>query len=650
MSEYISDPELLAQLEGNKKKSKDSKGYITDPSLLSQLNAKTKPETALQTFGRSAASIPDTALNLVTGALDYGAYNLARAAGLSPEEAQRQTTSPKDVIGRALGVAGTPGYENAPQRQLGNYLGKTLSEGIINPLTEATGLPEQDVGSMFNSLTMAVPGMAKGGIQAVKPAFKATKDVVSGAVGRGTGYIAKPGEAPVGYQIPSSRAPLRDTVMLPEDVARFERGEMPYGQMPTEVPIQQLPRNALERTALKMSGGDIPYQGKAATSFGERIGETYRNPLTAAIDIGSLFTTGVPLMTAARGGLAGVQGIADAVLARRGLDPNLPTRLAEYQSGVRPMPGTPPAPVAGPVTPASINYPLTVQGPGQQLPPTVMTAPDLSRRVNIEGQPFNLPSQINVSNSQSARPQTPAQQSQQLAAQKLQQMQPAAQPTMPAVTSAPAQTPAPVVKQPVATPKAKTQTTTRSSSVINKELTDLDNQMTNLRDDALENRLTPDTPEGQAYSNQLNEMSIRAKSLQAELELAKKAEKKAGKQPKTLEEKLDVVKSQGEDRRNQARGKPDVLEMQIAKEDLPKGISSLSKEVTGEIYPSKEAYDKAMTFKILQEDITRASYIEGDKLITVFPQNIPKDLMRMTGTSPTAKTIRDVKTGKVIKD
>jgi len=325
-------------------KEEKKKGFDPDAYL-----AKTKPETALQTFGRSAASIPDTALNLITGALDYGAYNLARAAGLSPEEAQRQTTSPKDVIGRALGVAGTPGYENAPQRQLGNYLGQTLSEGIVNPLTETTGLPEQDVTSMVNSLTMAVPGMAKGGYQAVKPALQATKDVVGGAVGRGTGYIAKTGEAPVGYQVPSSRAPLRDTVMLPEDMAKFEQGQMPYGQLPTEVPIGQLPRNAVERTALKMSGGEIPYQGQAARAFGERLGETYRNPLTAAIDIGSLFTTGVPLVTAARTGLAGVQGIADSILARRGLDPNLPTRLADYQSGARPMPGSP-----GPVMPAEI--------------------------------------------------------------------------------------------------------------------------------------------------------------------------------------------------------------------------------------------------------------------------------------------------------
>jgi hypothetical protein len=747
-------------------KQEKKKGFDPDAYL-----AKTKPETALQTFGRSAASIPDTALNLITGALDVAAYPLARAyygmtGNRTPEEAaalaQQQTTSPKDVIGRALGVAGTPGYENAPQRQLGNYLGQTISEGIINPLAETTGLPAQDIGSMVNTAGIAVPGMAKGGYQAVKPALQATKDVVGGAVGRGTGYIAEPSIAPVGYQVPSSRAKLRDTVMLPEDMARFERGEMPYGQMPTEVPIQQLPRNAVERTALKMSGGDIPYQGQAARAFGERIGETYRNPITAAIDIGSLFTTGVPLLTAARTGLAGVQGIADSILARRGLDPNLPTRLADYQSGARPMPGTPPAPAPGPVNPASINYPLTVQGPGQQLPPSVMTAPDLSRRVNIEGQSAVLPSQINTTNSQTARPQqTP----QQMAIQKTQEIvnqqapvqqapvqqapvqqapvQQAPVATTPVVRTAPA--PAPVedilgktrqvtreesranAKQARANEKAKAEGKTVTKEPIHPEVEritkeaepltqnyikslDLDNKTlaekdaikiglvqeeTKLKSAISNNRITKalNNDEIEALMKRYHAVSKARDVIQNELvninqlkETVKKLTEMVeynknrpkgrvakvlgggrtaeadlpiyqkqlddilAKQPKTLEEKVDIVKSQGEARRNQARGKPDVSEMMIGKEELPTGIKSLSKETTGEIYPSKDAYDKAMIFKTLQEDVPRASYIEGDKLITVFPQNIPKEIIRSTGISPTATIIRDAKTGKVIKD
>jgi hypothetical protein len=491
----------------------------------------------IKDFGKATASLADTGLNAVTGMLDYAAYPLARAFGRTPEQATQETSSPKDVIGRGLGITQDPAYQSEASRRMMAGVGQGIENYAVKPLSSATGLPEQDVGSMVGSamigsapyVNRAVASTGRG----VKNVVGGASDIAGGAIGRGTGYIAEPGKAPVGYQVPSSRAPLRNTVMLPEDVAKFERGEMPYGQMPTEVPIQQLPRNAVERTALKLSGGEIPYQGQAARAFGERLGETYRNPFTAALDIGSLFTTGVPLVTAARTGLAGVQGAADAILARRGLDPNLPTRLADYQSGARPMPGTPPAPpTSGPISPGPGpssppgsppgNYPIVPAGPATQLPPSVMTAPDLSRRVNIEGQSSVLPSQINVSNSQTARPQplqpvTP----QQLALEKTQQ-----------IVNQQAVTPAPVVRQPVVTTPAsnvQTQPATRSSNIINKELTTLDNQMTNLRDEALSNRLTPNTPEGQAYSNQLNEMAKQASALQKEFELAKKAEKQNSK-------------------------------------------------------------------------------------------------------------------------
>jgi len=534
--------------------------------------------------------------------LQQGSQNLAGKVGQMAQGAYNVATNPVESAQKA--------YTAVTENPAG--VAGEMAKGLLYD-------PEMLIGSGLG--TVAEKGLMSAG-RGVKNVAGGATDIVGGAVGRGTGYIAKPGEVPIGYQVPSSRAPLRNTVMLPEDMARFERGEMPYGQMPTEVPIQQLPRNAVERTALKLSGGEIPYQGQAARAFGERLGETYRNPFTAALDIGSLFTTGVPLVTAARTGLAGVQGAADAILARRGLDPNLPTRLADYQSGARPMPGTPPAPAPrapapGPVNPATMNYPLTVQGPGQQLPPSVMTAPDLSRRVNIEGQSAVLPSQINTTNSQTARPQpvTP----QQLALEKTQQIVQQQTPK-----------PAPVVRTQPTVKAPVEQTTIRSSNIIDKELTALDNQMTNLRDEALFNRLTPDTPEGQAYSNQLNEMGKQASILAKELELAKKAEKSQARQAK--------------------KAPPNVSQMIVPKEQLPSGISLLSKGTTGEIYTSKDAYDKAMIFKTLQEDVPRASYIEGDKLITVFPLNIPKDLIRNAGISPMGTIIRDAKTGKVIKD
>jgi hypothetical protein len=95
---------------------------------------------------------------------------------------------------------------------------------------------------------------------------------------------------------------------------------------------------------------------------------------------------------------------------------------------------------------------------------------------------------------------------------------------------------------------------------------------------------------------------------------------------------------------------PSNVSKMLTGEDLPSGISSLSKEATGKIYSSRAEYDKANLFNTITDEIPRASYIEGDKLITVYPQNIPKDLREIAGIEKMARVVRDAKTGKVIKD
>ena len=185
------------------------------------------------------------------------------------------------------------------------------------------------------------------GLQTIPGAVRGVGDVVSGAVGTGTGYIARPGRTPQGYQIPSQRNPIGNTFIDPQEFAKFNQGELPYGQLPQQRPIGELPQGRLDRTAMMLSGGNIPNAGQGARAFGERLGETYRNPLTAAADIGSMFFTGgVPVLTALRGGLAGAQALADMRLASKGFTPELPRTIAEYQSGARPMPGIP-----GPISP-----------------------------------------------------------------------------------------------------------------------------------------------------------------------------------------------------------------------------------------------------------------------------------------------------------
>jgi len=726
-------------------------------------------------FGRATASLADTALNAVTGTLDYAAYPLARAFGRSPEQATQETTSPKDVVGRAFGVTGTPAYENAPLRSAGRAIGETLGQNIIQPLSQMTGLPQQDVGSMLGTATLAAGPMVPKVASATVSGAKKVAPLVTAPIDIGKGFYQGVRGVEPGTQ-KSAVVPLRDTYYPPEMVQAYMRGDIDLptlqaGQQPSKslfaTPEQQSALRMAERMPGEPNVPLIPVQGKGMQAFGERVGREYvTDPYRAAADIGLSVVAGMPLpLSAAQRALQARQSRTLSQAAN--FDPMFRQKLMQDVSQPTPTPTPMQAPVAGPVSGpvAPGNYPLTVQGPGQQLPPSVMTAPDLSRRVSIEGQPFNLPNQINTTNSQTARPQqTPHQMALQKTQEIVEQQAPVQQapvqqaPVQQApVQQAPVQqapvattpvirtTPAPlqdilaktrqltkeesklIAKQKRADEKAKSEGKTVTKEPIHPEIEritkeaepltqdyikslDLDNK-TLIEKDAIKQSLITeerklksaisDNRTTKALNNDeiealmkryhsvskardviqnelvsINSLKERVKKLTEMVEYNKNRPKGKvaqtlgsgrtaeadlpiyqkqlddilAKQPKTLEEKVDVVKSQGEARRNQARGKPDVSEMKIGKEELPTGIKSLSKETTGEIYPSKDAYDKAMTFKILQEDVPRASYIEGDKLITVFPQNIPKEIIRSTGISPTATIIRDAKTGKVIKD
>jgi len=359
------------------------KGFDPDAYL-----AKTQPETALQTFGRSTASMADSALNAITGTLDYGAYALARAAGRTPEQAQAETTSPKDVVGRAFGVAGTPGYEQAPLRQLGTYAGEVLGENVIQPLAQSTGLPEQDVANMVNTgMIAAGPAVPK----VVKPIVSTPVNVAKGALGRATGYIAKPGETPTGYQVPSSRQPLGDTFIPAKEMAELKQG-MPISEGAIR-PIKELAPGPI----LALSGGEIPVAGQAARAFGERIGETYSNPYTAAADIGSMFLTGgIPVLTAGRGALGLAQAGADAYLGRKGFTSLTPEQRTSLNQGINPFAATTGAvaPQATPSmaaqTPAAQAAMATTQAKATQAQPQ----PQAPRRQRAPAQPrpqFTLP-------------------------------------------------------------------------------------------------------------------------------------------------------------------------------------------------------------------------------------------------------------------
>ena len=117
--------------------------------------------------GRAAASLADTGINALTGTLDVLAYPVARAyygTQMSPEaaaeKAKAETTSPKNVVGRAFGVAETPEYKGEASQQLMNFVGANMDKGA-DWIAKETGLPKADVESYMNTAMLATPSALK---------------------------------------------------------------------------------------------------------------------------------------------------------------------------------------------------------------------------------------------------------------------------------------------------------------------------------------------------------------------------------------------------------------------------------------------------------------------------------------------------------
>ena len=147
--------------------------------------------------GRAAASLVDTGLNAVTGALDVAAYPLARAyygMQMSPEaaaeRAKAETTSPKNVVGRAFGVSETPEYKGEISQQVMNFIGEHMDKGA-DWISKQTGIPKPDVESYINTAML-------GATPAVKPVARAVKTEAGYALEGVKAVTPKPVQTAVG--------------------------------------------------------------------------------------------------------------------------------------------------------------------------------------------------------------------------------------------------------------------------------------------------------------------------------------------------------------------------------------------------------------------------------------------------------------------
>jgi hypothetical protein len=605
---------------------------------------KPKEKTAMdyaKDFGKATTSLADTGLNAVTGMLDYGAYNLARASGLSPERATQETTSPKDVLGRAFGITQDPAYQSEASRRLMTGMGQGIEQYAVKPLSSATGLPEQDVSSMVNSAMLgagvkAQPYINRAGQRVAQTMYNA-EPVIAGAAKTAVTAPYQFGKGLVEGLInkeynpaTSAMVPLRETY-TPQAAAQRFMGQLPGvpEQTLSQLESQARPTSELvggrtgqvaQAISPKTLAGEtlVPLQGQAMQAFGERVGRGVRtNPGQALVEAGVTALTGIPFKTISQGvGELGARYLG----AKTGFMPGFSEKLSQAQGR---------AGIQGqmPQTPLLTNQP-TVAGPVS--PATMYVAPE-----GIAGTNINQVSQAGAQQKYAPQPvpqpvaQTPKemaiQTTQQIASSKVAPVQQA----IPAPTPTPA--PAPVLRQPVVTtpaPKTEVSFETRKQELINK-IYETDDKMTNLRDNALENRLKPDTPEGNVYRNELDTYAKTINDLRTELEKVKQAEKEALK-----------------------------AEKKTAKKSSPNNVSQMMTQDPSNprFFPSKEKFEQAAEiFGPLSGKPFTGSYPDGGKIINIeavnYPPGMPTQGLPQTKISATnAKTGERVPVGKTWTD
>lgn len=143
--------------------------------------------------GQSAVNIADTGVNLAVGAGATGAYPIARATGMSPQQAADAVGNAaadfSSPFGRMFGITDSPYYKSAPTQQAMDFIGSNLTksaEWISKEAKSKLGidLPVQDVENMQNMLLLGAPKVAGGAGRAVNKAFKGDYQVGYGSMGR----------------------------------------------------------------------------------------------------------------------------------------------------------------------------------------------------------------------------------------------------------------------------------------------------------------------------------------------------------------------------------------------------------------------------------------------------------------------------------
>ena len=232
-------------------------------------------------------------------------------------------------------------------------------------------------------LAPLAPTAIKGAVnvaKAVPEVATAGKDVVKGLYSGFTGV--KPGNAVKPWEVASAREPLGDTYIPKDVLEQWRAGEISTKDMNSlKVPTSELPQEALKKT-----GGMVPYAGQKWQALGEQVGESYRNPYKAALELGTDYLLGgVP--TVARAGIKGYDvyktNKALGQLEKHGFTPiskeeHRAINLGEMHPNPRPVAPVEPAVPTTPAAPtfaAGTNPNANFQGKQEWYPPGQVPVP-----------------------------------------------------------------------------------------------------------------------------------------------------------------------------------------------------------------------------------------------------------------------------------
>ena len=338
MSEYITDPTLLAELNGT-----TSEGYVTDPALLEQLNKK----SVKQRVKEEVRSVADQGF---TGVTDIA--NRGLVGGILGSPVDLLNLGVKGVHALTNAAMSPFGYENkwkpseAPVGG-GEWFGQQMQNmGMVSP--ERRPILETAAG-----LAPIAPSAVKGAYNLGKAAVNVPVDVAKGAL------MNKPG---------TSLVPIEgNQIYKPEAVDRYMKGYLTKAEL--QQPENMMPLNKMQQAAVRLSGNQVPTKGKIGEATGERLYQDYTNPISLLTDIGTTAITGIPFHGVKRVGQAAI----DAGLSKNlKLDPAFKAKFDADVGGaaVPPKgPPPPPAPPAGGAVAPTVNYNTPAyQRQGQQIP------------------------------------------------------------------------------------------------------------------------------------------------------------------------------------------------------------------------------------------------------------------------------------------